>query len=249
MLNTKHITKDLTLRTLGLSDLHKLMFLQNSIVVQLPETRKNFVAVKTELEFADRMTNLGVMQGVFTQAAGSEQLVAYSCIALPTPQWPTADLALESHVTLPYHHSELAVLQSCVVDSDYRGQGLLKKMIANAEMICAAKGRYNVMAKLSVANTDSLKGFMSQGYSVKLAGQALNDGRKVFFLHKDILSDCDVSGLSAVKLDPASDFAQAKQLLENGYIGAGIERTTKAAHGYLLKMVCAQQRMPILNCA
>lgn len=243
MITLTNLPQGLTIKTLSASHVPDVLALQNIIFAALPEDGKDFISLKTAQKLEERITTLGKMHGIFASTADGENLIAYGGVVFPTAAWPTADLALEPDRNLPYHHDELAVIQSCAVHPQHRGKGLHKYLIAVKEELCLRNGRPHIMSEVAAANPASLKGFLVQGYKVVFGGIAPNDKCKLLFLHKDASNGhaFSVNGKKTFPIDPVASFDLTREHLDQGSRGLSMQRGN-GVKGYVLTLsepVCA----------
>lgn len=231
------LSKNFEIRALDPANLSHIMELQNIIIDDLPPGREYDISHRTSEEFKKRMTFLGKMFGVFHKQ--SDQLVAYSTLALPTKDWPVADMAIDSSMS-PCSPELLAVSQNSVVHPAYRGKSLHLHLLRAKLDLCAKLSRRHVIGQVLNHNVRSLKGLLKAGFHIACASITPLRQCKALNVHKDLKNPkpfCEPK--SVLYLDPVADFELLKVFLEDGYIGLEIFKTdilTPTSEGYLLKI-------------
>ncbi len=226
----------MSMRLLSESDLPQIMDLQTRTVRTLTSTQKNALVPKSKNQFRKRMSQLGMMLGVFDEESGQEKggLIAYGVLALPCPEWSVADMVLPKEKLFCASES-LAVIQNNVVRLDYRERGINTYLIKARLEVCKAISRPHVMAEVSVHNPASLKGFLKLGFFVDSSGVDPDDGCKLFFVHKNVNVNSSISEKNTLAFDPVAEFDEVQELLCKGYKGTSIQRVGKTEK-YILNL-------------
>lgn len=171
----------LTLKKLEMNtaDLRSLIDLQDKIIAGFKPDEQHFILHRTIDDFSnalksDHMYVFGLYDG--------ERLISQSILSLPG-EHDTREL---SEYAAEYKNSELAVFKAVLVDPEYRGRGLMKKMLGIREMVAAQHGRKIAITQIAADNPASWVNAIQYGMQITKVGYDPEDNARVIYLQKNL---------------------------------------------------------------
>lgn len=172
---------NLTLRKLEMTsdDLKGLLDLQNKIIEGLHPDEQHFILHRTVDDFSkalksDYMYVFGLFDG--------DRMVAQSILSLPgnDVEREIAEFGQE------YQNSDIAVFKAVLVDPEYRGKGLMKKMLNIRECVAVEHGRKLAITQIAADNPASWINAIQYGMKITKVGLDPNDQAEVVYLQKSL---------------------------------------------------------------
>lgn len=216
--------KELTLKKLEMSsqDLKNLIDLQDKIIKDLKPDEQHFILHRTIDDFSKSLS-CGYMH-VFGLYDG-ERLVSQSILSLPTDDVQREIPEFGGELK----NSEIAVFKAVLVDPEYRGHGLMKKMLNIRENVAIASGRKMAITQIAADNPASWVNAMQYGMQITKVAPDPEDGAKVIYLQKrlDGKTDPKISNRKTYKMYLGQDvhknvpalFNKMMQLSAQGMVG------------------------------
>lgn len=171
------MNEDLQLSKLSLKDLDNVIALQNKIIANLPDEQKYFTLHRSKEDFAKALSSSNLhMFGIYV----GKTLVAQSILNFPEDGCPRdiPEFAKE------YKNSEIAIYQAVLVDPDYRGMGLMKRMLQAREDMAAFCGKKIAICKIAAANHFSWKNALKHSMQIVSAGIDASGHEKLYLQKK-----------------------------------------------------------------
>ncbi len=168
---------DLELKKLDNNDLDNLIQLQNKIIAGLHPDEQHFILHRTREDFAKALNSPNAhVFGLFD----GKKLVAQSILTLPGDN-QTRELP---EYASQYKNSEIAVFKAVLVDQEYRGRGLMKRMLKTREEVARFHGRKIAITQIAADNPASWVNALQYGMQITKVGFDPEDGAKVIYLQK-----------------------------------------------------------------
>lgn len=171
------MNEELQLSKLSLKDLNNVLALQEKIISALPEEQKYFTLHRSKEEFAKALSSQNLhMFGIYV----GKNLVAQSILNFPE------DNCLRDipEFVKEYKNSEIAIYQAVLVDPDYRGLGLMKRMLQAREDMAVLSGKKVAICKIAAANHFSWKNAIKHGMEIVTAGVDASGHEKLYLQKK-----------------------------------------------------------------
>lgn len=149
----------LTLVKLQLEHINEMMVLQDKVVDAIIE-KETYVSSLRE-EFEKIITNIGCIMGYQTQEGKLVALGAYSVYGYNEHNYGY-DLDFQGEMLL-----NMGQIETTIVDPDYRGNGLQRKMCEALEEVARADKKMYISATVSPVNRYSLNNFLALDYEIK----------------------------------------------------------------------------------
>ena len=151
--------EQLKLVKLTLNDIEAMMKLQDKVDHFL--SNKEVYVCTSKEEFEETIKNRGCILGYKTDKGKLVALGAYACYGLHTHNYGY-DLDLREDKLV-----EIGQVEMMIVDPEYRGNKLQKKLCRALEAYAKKEQKAYVLATVSPDNPYSLNNFLSLGYEIK----------------------------------------------------------------------------------
>lgn len=168
---------DLTLKKLDITDLKSLIDLQDKIIAGLKPDEQHFILHRSTRDFLNALESPSTY--VFGLYDGS-RLVSQSILSLPKDNENREIPEFLSENS----NSELAVYKAVLVDTQYRGRGLMKRMLRTREEAAILNGRTIAITQIAADNPASWINALQYGMQITKVGYDPEDGAKVIYLQK-----------------------------------------------------------------
>ena len=168
---------ELVLKKLDITDLKNLIDLQDKIISDLKTDEQHFILHRTASDFLHALNSDSTY--VFGMYDG-QKLVSQSILSLPKN---TEERELSEFMG-DTPNEELAVYKAVLVDPEYRGRGLMKKMLRIREETAILNGRNVAITQIAVDNPASWINAMRYGMKNTKIGIDPDDGAKVIYMQK-----------------------------------------------------------------
>ncbi len=225
------MAKNLVVKELNIEHLSAVLQLQDKIIENLYEDEKHFILKRSVDDFikaldGDTTHMLGVFDG--------DKLVAQSIFDFPQngQKRDMPEFAGEEA------NNDLVIYKAILVDSDYRGTGLMKSMLDFIEKKAVDAGKKSVIIQIAVDNPASWISAMKNGMTIRKVDLDPEDSAKVLYLQKDFLPK-DIKGHPSYEIfamyigkdihkEIPALFNKMQYLVKQGYQGVGINKETHA---------------------
>ncbi len=225
--------KHLTLKKLNGSNLTDVMSLQDRIIANLSKDEQHFILHRTENDYMKSLNGKNShMIGVFDD----DILIAQIIYSLPK-NGETRDMP-EYKQDIP--NNNLVIYKAILVDPEYRGSSLMKKMLEYIEENAIDKDRTTSIIQIAIDNPASWINALHHGMNITKVDNDPTDGVKVIYLEKNINSTnsfqqiLDYNQTYSLYLGnnihqkiPAL-FNKMKHLINKGYQGITLDKETKS---------------------
>lgn len=169
--------EELVLKKLDITDLKNLIDLQDKIIKGFKPDEQHFILHRTAKDFIKALENDSTY--VFGLYDG-ERLVSQSILSLPKDN-ETRELA---EFADDMKNSELAIYKAVLVDPDYRGRGLMKRMLQIREDTAKVNGRNTAITQIAADNPASWVNAIQYGMQITKVGFDPEDNAQVIYLQK-----------------------------------------------------------------
>lgn len=194
---------ELILKKLDITDLKSLIDLQDKIVADLKPDEQHFILHRTASDFLNALESLSMY--VFGLYDG-EKLVSQSILSLPQNGEKREISEFLSNIP----NSELAVYKAVLVDPEYRGRGLMKRMLRTREEAAILNDRRIAITQIAADNPASWVNALRYGMQITKVGFDPEDNAEVIYLQKRL------DGIVEPKLNMKQQYAMT--------LGANIHR-------------------------
>ncbi len=221
-------TIELTLKKLEMTaeDLKALIDLQGKIIAGFKPDEQHFILHRTIDDFSNALKSDHMyVFGLYDK----DRLVSQSILSLPGDN-DRRDL---EEFAGEYKNSELAVFKAVLVDPEYRGHGLMKRMLKIREQVALDHGRKIAITQIAADNPASWVNAIQYGMQIAKVGFDPEDNAEVIYLKKDLQQPApDFSSAKAYHLALGSDvhrnmpalFNKMIKLFEAGFIGTAWDK-------------------------
>lgn len=173
-MNNKLVIKDLNIE--HLADVLKL---QDKIIAGFHEDEKHFILKRSVEDFMRALDSESThMVGVFD----GDKLVAQSIFEFPQNNQKRDLEEFAGDVA----NSDLVIYKATLVDIDYRGQGLMSKLLDYREMKAKKAGKKVAINQIAIDNPASWINALKNGMSIRKIDKDPDDGAKVLYLQKEL---------------------------------------------------------------
>lgn len=225
--------KHLTVKKLNGSNLKDVMSLQDRIITNLSSDEQHFILHRTEHDYMKSLNGKSSnMLGVFDE----DTLIAQIVYGLPQDDEPRDMPEFKS--TTPNHN--LVIYEAILVDPEYRGSSLMKKMLEYIEKNEIDNNRTTSIIQIAIDNPASWINALHHGMSITKVDKDPSDGVKVIYLEKNIQTDNSESTLQDnaqtyslylgdnIHQKIPALFTKMKHLISKGYQGVYLNKETKS---------------------
>ena len=168
---------ELTLKKLDITDLKNLIDLQDKIISDLRTDEQHFILHRTASDFLNALSSSSTY--VFGLYDG-DKLVSQSILSLPQDN---EERELPEFLS-ERKNSEIAIYKAVLVDPQYRGRGLMKRMLQIREDTAVLNGRKIAITQIAADNPASWINALQYGMQVTKVGLDPIDNAEVIYLQK-----------------------------------------------------------------
>lgn len=225
--------KHLTLKQLDGTNLKDVMSLQDRIIANLSKDEQHFILHRTEHDYMKSLNGKNShMLGVFDE----DILIAQIVYCLPQNDEERDMPEFKSNTP----NDNLVIYEAILVDPEYRGSSLMKKMLEYIEENAIDEKRTTSIIQIAIDNPASWINALHHGMSITKVDCDPSDGVKVIYLEKSINSANNAQatpeysqsyslylGDDIHKKIPAL-FTKMKHLISKGYQGIKLDKETKS---------------------
>ena len=242
---------ELTLKKLEMTseDLKSLIDLQDKIIAGFKPDEQHFILHRTIDDFSNALkSDYMYVFGLYHK----DRLVSQSILSLPNDH-NKRDLPEFAN---QYKNSELAIYKAVLVDPEYRGHGLMKKMLKIREQVAMEHGRKLAITQIAADNPASWVNAIQYGMQIAKVGFDPEDDAKVIYLQKQLSTQQQkFIPQSVFRLSLGSDvhknipalFNKMIKLSEDGYMGVTWDKSNNQIIWYkpenMLSYQLKNQRM------
>lgn len=170
---------DYSLVLLSVAHIEQILLLEKEVINALSQEERSYLLEKDKYFFEQHFANGNLVLGVVHDGV----LVAQSVVVNPTPTNPKNGMV---DMPLKAKPEEVTVLQGVIVDSAYRGNALMTKMVDVWLDVADKNGRIHALAEVAVGNKYSWAVFMKEGLRIHSMGCDPSDGTEVYNIHADV---------------------------------------------------------------
>lgn len=175
------MNEELQLSKLGIADLENVLALQEKNLAHFKPEERHFTVHRTKEDFIQALTaDNQFMYGVYV----GKSLVAQSILEFPK-DGETTDV---QEYTKGYKNSDVAIYRAVLVDPDYRGRGLMMRMLQAREDMAIMSGKKLAVCKVSADNSFSWTNVLKHGMQISKVYEDKKDGHMKLFLQKSLCS-------------------------------------------------------------
>ncbi len=226
------MTKKLEVKELKMEHLSAVLQLQDKIIAGLHEDEKHFILRRSAEDFIKALDSENThMLGVFD----GDKLVAQSIFDFPQKSQKREMPEFAGNIP----HDELVIYKAILVDTEHRGSGLMKSMLAFIENKAVQAGKKHSIIQIAIDNPASWISALKNGMSIRKVDKDPEDGAKVLYLQKTF--EAKNTPVSLYNLDrfamyigqdihkeiPAL-FNKMQYWVARGYQGIGIHKETNS---------------------
>jgi GNAT superfamily N-acetyltransferase len=172
------MNKKLEVKDLNIEHLAAVMTLQDKIIANFKPDEKHFILKRSANEFMKALdSDTTHMIGIFD----GDRLVAQSIFELPQQGKPR-DLPDFANDINP---EDLVIYKATLVDVDYRGLGLMQKLLNYREKKAKEAGRKTAISQIAIDNPASWINALKNGMSIRKVARDPDDQAKVLYMQKD----------------------------------------------------------------
>lgn len=179
---------------LNITHLKDLLALQQKIITHFQDDEQHFILHRTAQDFLSALENPDTcVFGIFDQ----DKLVSQSILSLPSGTTPRE----LQEFAAQYPDNEIAIYKAVLVDPDYRGHGLMRRMLDVREQTAIMNGRRLAITQIAADNPASWINALRHGMKITKADFDPEDNAKVIYLQKFFNKD------EQLHTDPAQNYA------------------------------------------
>ena len=224
--------KKLTVKKLDTKNLKDVMSLQSKIIANLKPDEQHFILHRTAEDYVKSLTGKSSnMLGVFD----GEELIAQIVYCLPQ-NGESRDMP---EFRPEMENKDLVIYEAILVNPQYRGASLMKRMLEYIENNALDEGRKHSIIQIAIDNPASWINALHHGMSITKVDNDPSDGVEVIYLEKPITHHKDIKPLNTDKsysLYLGNDihkkipslFKKMQYLISKGYHGINLNKETKS---------------------
>lgn len=234
-LDNSNLTSEiyLTVKKLDISNLTHVLHLQQKIINGLQDNEQHFILRRTKEDYENLLNgkNTNIL-GVFDD----NKMIAQAVFETPSNQDTRSMPEFKSDIP----NENLVIFEAILVDPDYRGSGLMKKMLDIIEKNFIDDKRTHSIIQIAIDNPASWINALHHGMSITKVDLDPYDGCKVIYLEKKINQQQMPLKIEPIKLSYSMHlgnnfhkkipclFAKMKHLIGKGCIGVGLDKETNS---------------------
>ncbi|MGA1857014.1 hypothetical protein VH569_13610 [Azospirillum sp. 11R-A] len=162
------------------------------------------------------MAERGVTLGLETQGVpGGDRLIGCAVLGLPQPGMPAFADDLPGggpDVTATAHMS------SCMVHTDFRGNGLQRLLVTMRTLYALGAGRPHLLSRVALSNPVSLSNMLASGFTARRI-LVMHSGRLRYLLHRDMQAPPPAFEPGTDRALRVADHAAQNAAFEAGLVG------------------------------
>ena len=175
------MSKDnLTIQKLNTSHIEDVMALQDTIINGLHPDEQHFILHRSRADYQKSLEGKSSsMIGIFD----GDKLIAQGVYMLPQD----GEVRDMPEFKPEIKNSQLVIFEGILVDPNYRGAGLMHKMLQYVEEKALNKDRTHAIIQIAIDNPASWMSALHYGMTISKVDLDPSDGVKVIYLEKDII--------------------------------------------------------------
>ena len=225
------MNNNLKIKDLNIEHLADVLKLQDKIIAGFHEDEKHFILKRSVEDFIKALDSENThMIGVFD----GDKLIAQSIFEFPQDN-QKRDLE-EFADDIP--NSDLVIYKATLVDKDYRGLGLMQRLLEYREMKAKQAGKRVAINQIAIDNPASWINALKNGMSIRKVDNDPEDDAKVLYLQKELDDKQNVCmqedsafsmyiGKDIHKEIPAL-FNKMRYFVAKGYRGVKLDKSTNS---------------------
>lgn len=201
------MNKKFQIKDLNIEHLADVIKLQDKIIAGFNDDEKHFILKRSAEDFIKALDSKDThMIGIFD----GDKLIAQSIFDFPQDN-QKRDME-EFAGDIP--NSDLVIYKATLVDEDYRGMGLMSKLLEYREIKAKEVGRKVAINQIAIDNPASWINALKNGMSIRKVDRDPDDNVKVLYMQKEF--------------DDKQDFLTIKNSVFSMYIGKDIHKEIPA---------------------
>lgn len=225
--------KHLTVKHLNIENLQDVLSLQQKIIEGLHPDEQHFLLQRTAQDYQKALSGKSAnILGVFDQ----DKLIAQTIFILPQNQEKRDMAEFKSDIA----NEDLVLYEAILVDPEYRGSNLMRRMLEYIESHALDKGRKHAIIQIAVDNPASWINALKYGMQITKVDLDPYDGAKVIYLEKNITHSSVKNALykedSTYSMFLGNDihhkipalFNKMQYLIKQGYHGIYLNKETQS---------------------
>jgi len=169
----------LTIKELNIENLADVLKLQDKIIAGFSTTEKHFILRRSVEDFIKALDSTHThMVGIFDK----DSLIAQSMFDFPQKGQPRDMEEFASEI----NNDDLVIFKATLVDKDYRGQGLMQKLLTYREQKALEAGKKIAISQIAVDNPSSWINALKSGMSIRKVDKDPYDNAKVLYMQKEL---------------------------------------------------------------
>ena len=174
--------KNLEIKELNIAHLADVLKLQDKIIEGLNQDEQHFILRRSVEDFMKALDSEDThMLGVFD----GDKLVAQSIFEFPQDNQKRDMEEFAGEVP----NSDLVIYKATLVDKDYRGMGLMSKLLDYREMKAKMAGKKVAIHQIAIDNPASWINALKNGMSIRKVDNDPDDGAQVLYLQKELCEE------------------------------------------------------------
>lgn len=171
--------KHLTVKHLNAANLQDVLLLQENIIKGLHPDEKHFILQRTAQDYKKALSgHSSNILGVFDK----DKLIAQAVFILPKNNEKRDMAEFKPDIA----NEDLVLYEAILVDPEYRGSNLMKRMLDYIEAHASDKGRKHAIIQIAVDNPASWINALKYGMQITKVDLDPYDGAKVIYLEKNL---------------------------------------------------------------
>ena len=171
--------KHLTVKHLNAANLQDVLLLQENIIKGLHPDEKHFILQRTTQDYKKALSgHSSNILGVFDK----DKLIAQAVFILPKNNEKRDMAEFKPDIA----NEDLVLYEAILVDPEYRGSNLMKRMLDYIEAHALDKGRKHAIIQIAVDNPASWINALKYGMQITKVDLDPYDGAKVIYLEKNL---------------------------------------------------------------
>src|SRR5574344_2122738 len=223
--------QNLILKKLDITDLKNLIDLQDKIIAGFHPDEQHFILHRTAEDFIKALkSETTFVFGLYD----NDKLVSQSILALPKDN----EKRELSEFLSDKKNSELAIYKAVLVAPEYRGQGLMKRMLQIREDMARFNGRNIAITQIAADNPASWVNEIQYGMQITKIGYDPEDNAQVIYLQKslDTKGEKRINYFNPYKMSLGKDvhkrvpilFNKMQELSAQGLVGTSWDKETNS---------------------
>jgi GNAT superfamily N-acetyltransferase len=166
-------------------DLPSLLDLQSRVVADLKSKNKlHYIVPRTADYFKEHLSSPHKIIGLKDNGVFIAQAIYHNKKSFIAKD----DIGLK-HLARIQHNDSISILQGALVDPDFQGQGLMKKIIEHWMLWAQNNGYHHALARTEVSHKASQNSFFHHGFDIVDTIIDARDGASVHVLYRSLTKE------------------------------------------------------------